>query len=314
MYTKAYRKHKQSIELLSRWSYVGTMHTKTYKGHKPRHWLIRQNSMFKLTLLALLLLLLGGCKVELYTGLQEQEGNEMLALLLKHGIESEKQPGKDNMVSLFIEEDQTARAVEILSKNGYPQTRFSTINDIFSDDGLVSTPFEERTRYIYGLSQEVSETLSKIDGVLVARVHIVLPTEPSSSIGGKKTEYPASASVFIKYNSDYDLDSYIPQMKSIVANAIEGLSYDQVSVSLFAAENEARSDFYPIEYRSVLGLKVSPDSIGHLYVLLVVLITLIFVVFSGNVYLYMERRDKMGKQQTVAGEPEPLTNKQGSTT
>ena len=290
------------------------MYTKTYNEHKPRHWLIWQKPMFKLTCIASLLLVLGGCKVELYTGVPEQEGNEMLALLLKHGIESEKQPGKDNMVSLFIEEDQTARAVEILSKNGYPQTRFSTINDIFSNDGLVSTPFEERTRYIYGLSQEVSETLSKIDGVLVARVHIVLPTEQASGIGSKKADYPASASVFIKYNSDYDLDSYIPQMKSIVANAIEGLSYDQVSVSLFAAENEARSDFYPIEYRSVLGLKVSPDSIGHLYILLAVLITLIFVVFSGNVYLYMERKNKMGKQETGTASSEPLADKHGSIT
>ncbi len=290
------------------------MYTETHREDRPRHWLIWQNAMLRLTFAALLLLLLGGCKVELYTGLQEQEGNEMLALLLKHGIQSEKQPGKDNMVSLFIEEDQTARAVEILSRNGYPKTRFSTINDVFSDDGLVSTPFEERTRYIYGLSQEVSETLSKIDGVLVARVHIVLPAEPSSGIGNKKVDFPASASVFIKYNSDYDLDSYIPQIKSIVANAIEGLAYHQVSVSLFPAENEARSDFYPVEYRSVLGLKVSPDSIGHLYVLLTVLITLIFAVFSGNIYLYMERKDKVSMQEEGINESEPGVNKQESAT
>ncbi len=289
------------------------MHTETYREHKPRHRLIWHNSILRLTFLALLLLL-GGCKVELYTGLQEQEGNEMLALLLKHGIQSEKQPGKDNMVSLFIEEDQTARAVEILSRHGYPKTRFSTINDVFSDDGLVSTPFEERTRYIYGLSQEVSETLSKIDGVLVARVHIVLPTEPSSGIGNKKVDFPASASVFIKYNSDYDLNSYIPQIKSIVANAIEGLSYDQVSVSLFPAENEARSDFYPVEYRSVLGLKVSPDSIGHLYILLTVLITLIFAVFSGNIYLYMERRNRVSMQERGIEKSEPIADKQESAT
>ena len=275
---------------------------------------IRLNSILKRVFVVLLLLLLSGCKVELYTGLPEQEGNEMLALLLKHGIESEKQPGKDNMVSLFIEEAQTARAVEILGRHGYPKTRFSTINDIFGNDGLVSTPFEERTRYIYGLSQEVSETLSKIDGVLVARVHIVLPTESGSGLGSKKVDFPASASVFIKYNSEYDLDSYIPQMKSIVANAIEGLSYDQVSISLFPATNEARSDFYPIEYQSVLGLEMSPDSIGDLYILLTVLLALIFAAFSGNVYLYMGRQDKMSKQEEAAEDLEPSTDKEQSAT
>jgi len=275
-----------------------------------RHRLMNLNSIFRLVFVALLLLLLSGCKVELYTGLPEQEGNEMLALLLTHGIESEKQPGKDNMISLFIEESQTARAVEILTRNGYPKTRFSTINDIFSNDGLVSTPFEERTRYIYGLSQEVSMTLSKIDGVLVARVHVVLPPEQSSGIGNKKETFPASASVFIKYNSDYDLNSYIPQMKSIVANAIEGLSYDQVSVSLFPAKSEGRADFYPVEYSSVLGLKVSPDSIGHLYILLAVLIILIFAVFSGNVYLYMDRKNNASTAKEVVEESGLIADKQ----
>ena len=246
----------------------------------------------------LLWLSLYGCKVELYTGLPEQEGNEMLALLLKHDIDSEKQPGKDNTVNLFIDESQTARAIEILGQHGYPKTRFSTINDIFSGDGLVSTPFEERTRYIYGLSQEVSETLSQIDGVLVARVHVVLPEESSSNSGSQnKVVHPASASVFIKYNADYDLDLYIPQIKSIAANAIEGLSYNQVSVSLFPAKQGMRSDFYPTEYRSALGLELSPASVTHFYILFVVLIVLIFAAISGNVYLYMGQRNQASKPE-----------------
>ena len=271
-------------------------------------------NFIKLLTVALLLLSIYGCKVELYTGLPEQEGNEMLALLLKHGIESEKQPGKDNTVNLFIAENQTARAVEILGKHGYPKTRFSTIKDIFSGEGLVSTPFEERTRYIYGLSQEVSETLSQIDGVLVARVHVVLPEESSSGVAAKdKVVFPASASVFIKYNSDYDLNSYIPQMKSIVTNAIEGLSYDQVSVSLFPAENETRADFYPIEYRSVLGLQLNPASVGDFYTLFIVLIAIIFAAFSGNIYLYMGRQKQASKTEEAADVPETLKTPKAST-
>ena len=241
----------------------------------------------------------------------------MLALMLKHGIDSEKQPGKDNTVNLFIDKNQTAQAIEILGRHGYPKTRFSTIKDIFSGEGLVSTPFEERTRYIYGLSQGVSETLSKIDGVLVARVHVVLPEESTSNARDKnKLVSPASASVFIKYNSDYNLDAYIPQMKSIVANAIEGLSYDQVSISLFPAENEARSDFYPTEYRSVLGLEVSPASVGHFYILLVVLIALIFTAISGNIYLYIGQQNQAKKQEKASEPPdtsEPLVDKEEST-
>lgn len=267
----------------------------------------------------LILALLYGCKVELYSGLPEQEGNEMLALLLKHGIDSEKQLGKDNVVNLFIDESQTARAVDLLSRHGYPRTQFSTIKDIFSDKGLVSTPFEERTRYIYGLSQEVSETLSKIDGVLIARVHVVLPEESKSNSGSRKLIFPASASVFIKYNTEYDLASYIPQMKTIVSNAIEGLSYEQVSVSLFPAKNTSLTDFYPAEYSSVLWLKISPDSVGHFYFLLSVLLILFFSSIAGGVYLYVERQRPAAEMPAqsaipaVSTEAESVEREQGST-
>ena len=269
------------------------------------------NKVLRCILVLVVLVLLHGCKVELYSGLPEREANEMLALLLKHGIDSEKQLGKDNVVNLFIDESQTARAVDLLSRHGYPRTQFSTIKDIFGEKGLVSTPFEERTRYIYGLSQEVSETLSKIDGVLIARVHVVLPEESKSNLGArKKVVSPASAAVFIKYNSDYNLESYVPQIKSIVSNAIEGLSYEQVSVSLFPAKDTGLADFYPVEYSSVLWLKMSPDSVGRFYFLLSVLLILFFSAVAGSVYLYAEKRHPPPAEQTAGAEPSERTKQE----
>ena len=46
--------------------------------------------LIRLLVLGGLCILLTGCKIELYSGLSEREGNEMLAILLGHGIPATK--------------------------------------------------------------------------------------------------------------------------------------------------------------------------------------------------------------------------------
>ena len=179
-----------------------------------------------------LALLLAGCKIELYSGLNEKEGNEMLAILLDGGIETEKLQDKDKNLTLMVKADDVSKAIRLLKSYGYPREQFSSIGDIFPKEGLISSPTEERARYTYSMSQELSSTLSMIDGVITARVHVVLPQETDSLT---EITYPSSASVFIKYTPELELAGFIPKVKTLVANSIEGLSLDKISVSLFPA-------------------------------------------------------------------------------
>lgn len=178
-----------------------------------------------------LLFLITGCKTELYGGLSEKEGNEMFAILYNAGLSIEKETDKDRFVTLLVEEEQSASAIQILKNNGFPKDRFTNIGDVFSKDGLISSPTEEKARLIYALSQEISSTLSQIDGVLTARVHVVM---------SEKNEYnrksaPPSASVFIKHIESVDIVSLTGKIKSLVANSINGLTDKQVTVALFPA-------------------------------------------------------------------------------
>ncbi len=224
--------------------------------------------------------------MELYSQLEEQEGNEMLALLLGHHISSEKQTEKDNRVSLHVERSQISAAVDLLRKNGYPGKKFLTIGDVFDKDKLISTPFEDRTRYIYGLSQEIAETLSQVDGVMTARVHVVLPEEKRSGNTVK-----ASAAVFIKHNPNYDFDAYIPQVKSIVSSGIAGLSYNAVNVALFPAQQEDTvlldRSHHP---QPILFIEVAPQSVQRFYLLLASLASLIALSLTANIYFLMRKR------------------------
>lgn len=251
--------------------------------------------MYPVIWIVLLALLVSGCQVELYSKLEEQEGNEMLALLLSHDISSSKKTEKDSMISLYVQRNHISEAVELLRKNGYPKNKFSTIGDVFSKDKLISTPFEDRTRYVYGLSQEIAETLSQVDGVMTARVHVVLPDEKDT-----KNEQ-ASAAVFIKHNPNYDFDAYIPQIKSIVSSGIAGLPYNAVTVALFPAQQE---DVVRLDKqngtKSIFSIEVAPGSIERFYLLLAGLVGLVLFSMLFNVVLLTRGKRSVPNKHPVA--------------
>ncbi|WP_439396946.1 type III secretion system inner membrane ring lipoprotein SctJ [Bradyrhizobium sp. PMVTL-01] len=179
-----------------------------------------------------LLLSLIGCKADLYTKIQEREANEMLALLLGKGVDAVRVVAKDGTSTIQVEEKQLAHSIDLLNVEGLPRQSFKNLGEVFKGSGLVASPIEERARYVYALSEELSRTISDIDGVLSARVHVVLPKNDLL----RQDATPSSASVFIRHGSSAKLSALLPQIKMLVANSIEGLSYDKVAVVFVPVE------------------------------------------------------------------------------
>jgi type III secretion protein J len=173
-------------------------------------------------------LVLAGCQTELYSTLPQQEANEMLALLMQKGLVASKSLAKDGTATILIDERQFAAAVQLLQARGYPRAKFSTINDVFQPSGLIASPVQEQARFLWALGQELSKTVSQIDGVLTARVQVVLPDNDIL----KREPTPSSASVFIRYDDTSRVPGFVPQVKMLVANSVQGLNYDKVSVVL----------------------------------------------------------------------------------
>lgn len=183
--------------------------------------------------LACTLLMLSACQEELYRGLSEEDANQMVVAIEQSGVEASKVTADEGHTwAVQVDHADMGVAMQTLSERGLPEKRFDNLGELFKRDGLVSTPTEERVRFVYGLSQELSQTLSRIDGVMVARVQIVLPNNDPLAEQIK----PSSASVFIKYQRGFDVGALVTQIKTLVTHSVEGLTYDQVSVTAVAAE------------------------------------------------------------------------------
>lgn len=237
----------------------------------------------RLALAALALTALAACgsRVTLYSAATENEANELLSVLLDAGIQAGKVAGKEG-VAVSVDGDQVAHALNILRAQGLPRERFDGMGQIFRKEGLVSSPLEERARYLYALSQELSNTLSQIDGVLAARVHVVLPER--GGVGESAT--PSTAAVFIKYKAGYTLDALQPQIRKLVTHAISGLSEDRVSITLVSAQpGEAQSAPPPPPLTSVLGFQVDGGSAPGLIALLAALAVLALALAAALGYM-----------------------------
>ena len=176
-------------------------------------------------------LALAGCKTELYSALPEQEANEMIALLMQHDIGADKLMAKDGTDVVMVDKSRFAQAVDTLHNAGLPRKTFESMGDVFKTGGLVASPLQERARFLYALGQELSGTISQIDGVLSARVAVVLPENDILD----RSPTPSSASVFVRYDAASNVDHLVPQIKMLVADSVQGLSYDRVSVVLVPA-------------------------------------------------------------------------------
>jgi type III secretion protein J len=236
-----------------------------------------------LTLFAPLLMLSACSSQNLYSSLSEAQANDMVAVLLDAGIEAQKNPAEKELWQVSVSQNQFARAVEVLKSNGFPRKDYDTLGSIFKKEGFASSPLEERARLNYGMSQELSHSIRDIDGVIEARVHLTMPEPDPLS----KEVKPASASVFVKYRPGFNLQSETGAIKSLVTNAVEGLTYDRVSVIMTPSRSVPRVVSNNVSIASILNLRF-----------VIILIALVLIGFAARMFF---RSRKSNSSAIVSG-------------
>lgn len=180
-------------------------------------------------LLVLVAVLLTACDTPIASDLSEDEAQEALVVLQRYGVAASKQrvgEGKEATWSLMVPETQATQANQILDRYELPRKKPDGLAEVFSASGLIPTAVEEKAKYLMALQGELAHTLEIVDGVVSARVHIVLPErDPLSETGGEA----ATAGVFIKYRGDHEPLTN-EEIKQIVSHAVDGLESVQVAV------------------------------------------------------------------------------------
>ncbi|VEA18496.1 pathogenicity 1 island effector protein [Salmonella enterica subsp. enterica] len=121
----------------------------------------------------LLVMTLAGCKdKDLLKGLDQEQANEVIAVLQMHNIEANKiDSGKLGYSITVAEPDFTAAVYWIKTYQLPPRPRVE-IAQMFPADSLVSSPRAEKARLYSAIEQRLEQSLQTMEGVLSARVHI----------------------------------------------------------------------------------------------------------------------------------------------
>jgi type III secretion protein J len=226
--------------------------------------------------------LLAACSTPIRHGLDEPSANEVVTALERAGVGAEKVRDEAGGPSAFIVRVAAGDAVlalDTLHTLGLPRGRRTGFAEVYAQPSLVPTATEERARYVEALSGEIERTLETVDGVVSARVHLVMEeADPLQT----KPRVAAQAAVLLKTRPN------LPQIKDadvqkLVAGSVPGLAPSSVAVvATPAAEVQPSTTLTPVG-----PLRVSPGTrsllVGTLVVALGVLAVLaILLLFTAR--------------------------------
>ncbi len=176
------------------------------------------------------LLLASACRDTIQHRLDERQANELQTVLLERGLDARKvaETGKKPTWSIEVPEAQAADAVRILAELGLPRLEPEAGCDVFGTGGLIRTPVEEQVCRLQVLERGLEKTLQSLEGVLIARVHLVVPPPPRP--GQPVTPSKASVLLRVQPGQAAALRREQEALRALVAGGVEGLPLEGVSL------------------------------------------------------------------------------------
>ena len=160
----------------------------------------------------------------LYGNLSDSDAGSVVQALQAGGIEYKL----DNVSgAIMVPAERVHDARLQLASQGLPQGKNSSFEMISKDPGFGVSQFMESARYQYALESELARTISSLQAVEAARVHLALPQQ-SAFVRDRR---PASASVLLQLRAGHRLEpEQVSAIVHLVASSIPELDSAQVTV------------------------------------------------------------------------------------
>ena len=242
-----------------------------------------------LMFLVLLALLVAGCATQtaIVTNVEEREANEIVVLLASKGVDAAKIPTTVTTTGttaasgwdIAVPASQITEALAILNKAGLPRTKGTTLLDLFGAATLVPSDLQDQIRFQEGLSEQLGNTIRKMDGIIDADVQITFPQDDEG-----ETAY--TASVYVKHRGVLDNPNslMVTKIKRLVSSALPGLTIENVSVvadraliSDIALQTYTRPEDLK-EYVSIWSVVIAKDSAARFRIIFYAFIFLLFIL------------------------------------
>lgn len=209
--------------------------------------------------LAVCALMLVGCgdATEVVVVSDQVEANRIIVELEARNIDDVTKTtatqGRDTVYSIMVPAEHAQAARKILVELNLPRAPHKGLASLVDNQGLIPTRTDERARLMYAQAGEIAQTLELFDGVVDARVHVVIPdTEMSLNDDPENMPKPRAAAV-IKYKVEVKAEDDVParlieakppmeeqDVKNLLIRSVEGLSEEEVTVQFTPTPVPAR--------------------------------------------------------------------------
>ncbi len=213
--------------------------------------------------LGVLLALGGACSTNILHGIDERAANDAARALERAGIGAEK-VAEDNggvngtngaRFTLVVSSGDGPRALDLLRALGLPREPRHGFSETYGQPSFIPTPSEERARYVDALAGEIERTLEGVDGVVSARVHLVLEEEDPLAVDAKPRAGARAAVLLTTRPGRTPIAR--EDVQRLVAGSVSGLDAAAVAVVVTAAAAEPAS---ATALTAVGPLRVAPGS------------------------------------------------------
>ena len=204
-----------------------------------------------------LALVSGACSTNILHGIDERAANDAARALERAGIGAEKigeessGAGAGTRFTLRVARGDEARALDLLRALGLPREPRHGFSETYGQPSLIPTPSEERARYVDALAGELERTLETVDGVVSARVHLVLEEADPLAVDAKPRS-AARAAVLIAERPGHPPIAR-EDVQRLVAGSVAGLDAAAVSVVVTAAPAGHRRRAHARGHRAAAG-------------------------------------------------------------